>query len=1763
MNRLSSFLLCCALLLTLAPSAQAQGELAFEKSFAPNLIALGGRSKISYTIQNTSDSEATALSFSDTLPAGLVIASPANGTNDCPGSILNAVAGTQEISVGGPGTLAAGASCTITVDVIGLTAGIHESTTGELSAILGQSTVNTDPATASLEILPPESLANVELTKTFGDAPIGPGGTGTLEFTITNHSDQPATNITFLDDLDAVVPGMEAINLPMQGGPIVDATFDGASGADLSIGDGSWDYLDRIENFNGANHDYPVDAAENPWNSPEFDPATSTVGPWDAGTPPLVAGEINAFPGTPATLFGVDAALNGENLVTTYLFRQTFTATAAHLAVTEWLAEHLIDDGAIIYLNGVEVFRTPNMPQGAVDTNTFAELGNEDTVAFSSINLRDALVIGENTLAVEVHQAAIDSSDVGFQLTLLPSSASPAAGFSYVDDAFGTNDAGFADGTTLAAGGFNGGALSVTVGGQTGFFNFDRRSSGGWTRTFTLSEPATVDVSFRYRMIYSAEYENNEFSQVLFEMDGVRFGTGPDNSLIRVAGDGNGGAPTDTGWRLANFELPLAAGSHTILLGVYNESSSSEEELTEVRFDSVQVSVPLTPTPICGPDSALSGSDVLTLTNGFLAPGESCTFSVDVTVPIDTPTDVYLNTTSRLGTNIGGTDLIGLPALAKLRVQPIPPAFKKEFTEDSLAIGEIGSITYTIDNSASALDATNLAFTETLPEGVSLAPQAPQTNCLGGTLQADLGVITYTGGSLEAGQVCTLTVPIVAVNAGDFTLTSSELQSDLGDSGTSSAPLNIAPPPLFTATLQPFSLTAGQPGTLTFTIDNQASGKDAENLTFAADLPAGVRIANPSGFSTDCQGGIASAVPGNDSLSYSGGRVPAGSSCTFVIDVVAAEGGAFEITSDALQSSLGDSGSASAEGEVDPLVNVTVEISKLQDPVLAGSGEGNVAWTITVTNHGPSTANEVIVGDSFPFQPGVTLSSTTPSVGTFAQGQWMVGTLAPGTQETLVIALTADASTAAGSDVLSNTATLLNVAEPNSAAAAETSASAQTSIARESDLAVSQVVSADSVVAGSGDNNLTLTVTVQNTGPSVATDVELLQTLDLPAGTTVASATASDGSFVVPTWTLDTLAAGSSATLTLNLTVSAGTVEGAEIASTSAIVASASTDPNQANNSSTVITGATNSVDLEITIDAAADTVRAAPGTAIYTVMVTNHGPSNAHGAQIANVLDLPDHVEIDTVEGISASAGTYVPGEEPGGLWTLDLPVGETELLTITLIVGTEAPNGESIVTTATLVEVNGTDTDDSNNGASASSEIVSGVDLVVTATRSADSVVAGSGELNLQYVFTITNNGPIDATKVLVDQMFALEPGITVASVTPSAGTFAEGRWTIPELQDGTSETLTVEFTVSASAPAGDEVLSVTASVADADQQQNTPGDEEITLTTPVRREVDLALTLSGSRNPVLAGFDLPGNLLHQLTVTNQGPSDASSLTIALQPQLPEGVTIDGVTTPPGSTFDSSNWSLALLPAGQSLTLDLTLSIPTNTPADAAGLTTQSSISSAAEPLLNEVDDQAELTTAIAHPANLTSLDTEITLDLQTGLLLQTVTVTNTNPVSLPAFRLLISGLPEGVTVRNSQGIENGKSVIVLNQELANQDSTQLVIEYFRANGEADFEPVIEFELLDRTQPVAQEPGAELDRILMLANGNVLLEFLSEPGSNYTIQYSSDGATWFDVQPSVTAGATRTQWIDNGPPKTPSPPGAGEDKSRFYRVRLNNNDQ
>ncbi len=170
-------------------------------------------------------------------------------------------------------------------------------------------------------------------------------------------------------------------------------------------GSATWKYLDNGSNQGTA------------WRSRTFsEPAT-----WKTGTAQLGYGD-----GDEATVvsYGSNAK---KKYITTY-FRKSFSVSDP-ASITAATINLLRDDGAIVYLNGTEVFRS-NMAGGNISYTSKASTavdGAAESTYYSQTLSPSLFVAGNNVIAVEIHQNSANSSDISFDLQLIVSTNSGAA----------------------------------------------------------------------------------------------------------------------------------------------------------------------------------------------------------------------------------------------------------------------------------------------------------------------------------------------------------------------------------------------------------------------------------------------------------------------------------------------------------------------------------------------------------------------------------------------------------------------------------------------------------------------------------------------------------------------------------------------------------------------------------------------------------------------------------------------------------------------------------------------------------------------------------------------------------------------------------------------------------------------------------------------------------------------------------------------------------------------------------------------------------------------------------------------------------------------------------------------------------------------------------------------------------------------------------------------------------------------------------------
>ncbi|GMV81277.1 MAG: hypothetical protein AMXMBFR7_24610 [Planctomycetota bacterium] len=230
--------------------------------------------------------------------------------------------------------------------------------------------------------------------------------------------------------------------------------------------------------------------------------------------------------------------------------------------------------------------------------------------------------------------------------------------------------------------------------------------------------------------------------------------------------------------------------------------------------------------------------------------------------------------------------------------------------------------------------------------------------------------------------------------------------------------------------------------------------------------------------------------------------------------------------------------------------------------------------------------------------------------------------------------------------------------------------------------------STDPVTAGSGAGNLVYTITVTNNGPSNASGVTLDVTPTLPSGVTLDDADASAGGYTGGTWTLGSLAAGGSSTLTLTLTAGPSAAHSASASCATSNLAANEPLIETGDDADTESTAVQRRIDLELT-KSAGESMPAVGSDVTYTLTVTNHGPSDASGVEVTDLL--PAGLAYVSDDG----GGDF---NDATGIWTIGtLADGAQAQLGLT---ATVTVSGE-IVNTAQVSDANETDTDSTpNNG-------------------------------------------------------------------------------------------------------------------------------------------------------------------------------------------------------------------------------------------------------------------------------------------------------------------------------------------------------------------------------------------------------------------------------------------------------------------------------
>jgi Bacterial Ig-like domain (group 3)/IPT/TIG domain len=388
-----------------------------------------------------------------------------------------------------------------------------------------------------------------------------------------------------------------------------------------------------------------------------------------------------------------------------------------------------------------------------------------------------------------------------------------------------------------------------------------------------------------------------------------------------------------------------------------------------------------------GVATATAGSASISFTGGTIAPGGSCSITVNVT---SFRTGTYVNTAGPVSSDqaSGGT------ATASLAVAN-PPTISTLFLPDSIISTGTTLLSFTLTNPNSNSTPPNsnvsldgVGFTDSLPAGLVIASPNGLSNSCGGTVTAVSGTssLSLTGGNIpplvnENGGECFISLLVTAKNAGVLNNTTGPItsnQSGLGaTSNTASLTVKAASPPTISNSFGAASIVFGGSTTLSFVISN-SNYQSLTGVGFTDALPSGLVVSTPNGLTNNC-GGTATATAGSSSISLSGANVPSGT-CNLSVNVTG--------TGIGMKSNTTGPITSDATGPAAPSNTATIAVTQsvTSTPIVTslspnfGPSAGGTSVTITGANLTGATAVKFgnTAAASFAVNSANSITATSP-----------------------------------------------------------------------------------------------------------------------------------------------------------------------------------------------------------------------------------------------------------------------------------------------------------------------------------------------------------------------------------------------------------------------------------------------------------------------------------------------------------------------------------------------------------------------------------------------------------------------------------------------------------------------------------------------------------------------------------------------------------------------------------------------------------------
>jgi uncharacterized repeat protein (TIGR01451 family) len=766
------------------------------KAFGAATIPLNGTTSLTFTLSNPNATTLTALQVSDTFPAGLVIATPNGLVNPCAAG-FTATAGTSSLSFA-VATLAASASCTFSVNVVGTQAGVLSNT---VSASSGTTVVTSN---ASITVVAPPST-----TKTFGASTIPINGTTSLRFAITNPN--ATTALTGVGFNDALPAGL-VISTPSGLSGNCSGTVTAVSGSTSISFAGVIVPAGATCGFTVANI---VGVSAGVKNN-----VTGAVTSTNGGTGNTAAASLTVLaPPTISKAFGAASILLGGTTSLSF----TITNPNATAALTGVAFTDPLPNGTGIPPGGL-VVASPNGLTGSCGGGTITAVAASGSVSLSgatiaasgsctfSVNVTGTVAgLAENTMQVTSTNGGAGNFALASVKVIAPPTISKAFGVptiplngttSLTFHVFNPNPnqtltgIGFSD--TLPAGLVVSTPNGLTVFNCTGATVTATAGSGSVSLS-GVSLPETEPCNITINVTGTAAGVKNNITSAITSTEGGSGGTA--SASVTVV------APPTISKAFGAASIPVG-GTTPLTFTITNPNTTVA--LTGVgASDALPAGLVIsTPSGLSGTCSgtvtAVSGSSSISIAGATVPAGGTCGFTI--TSIVGQSAGVKNNTTGAVTSTNGGT---GTTSNTASLVVAAAPTISKAFGATQIALGGTTSLSFTINNpNASTL--TGVGFSDALPSGLTVAsPNGLTGSCGGGTITAvaNSTSVSLGGATLAASSSCTFSVNVRGIVGGvQNNVTSAVTSTEGGTGGTAAATVNVLAPSIPVPLLSGWSL---------------------------------------------------------------------------------------------------------------------------------------------------------------------------------------------------------------------------------------------------------------------------------------------------------------------------------------------------------------------------------------------------------------------------------------------------------------------------------------------------------------------------------------------------------------------------------------------------------------------------------------------------------------------------------------------------------------------------------------------------------------------------------------------------------------------------------------------------------------------------------------------------------------------------------------------------------------------------------------------